>query len=478
MLLFCLSAQAASYYFVDSGTRAMARGGAFVVGADDQSAQYYNPAALGNIDRPMLNFNLWAVKQAVTFDRADEPGDDGALGTADDWKLAAVENGAPPIIEPTGGFVMPIRATPEDFRTTVALGLYLPSSPLVQYPVDGAQRYALTDALIWQVYAGPSVAQRITRYVTIGAGLQYTFMRVEQGLAATACFTDATCLTAGDDPNNDITLRLDTWDKMQWSGNFGVIVHPTPWLSVGGAVQPPISYSAPGSMTASFTEEFTFAGELNALSTSDPEVLLEVQVPLIVRSGVQVTPNDKVRVEADFVWTNWSTMDAFHVKSLDLTVEDNPDKPLLQDDIVVHDAVDFITGFQDAWSIRVGGDWKPTPALQLRAGAHYETSAVAPEYLTVVVTDGSKVGFGLGATYHVGQRLAFDVGFAEQIIFKQEVTNSKYQLQALKTEVVPPYNTDVLPGKVVGNGTFKANTTFVSLGATVYFGEAEDGKGS
>jgi long-subunit fatty acid transport protein len=42
-------ADASAYYFADVGVRAFGRGGAFIAGADDINAQYYNPAALSRI---------------------------------------------------------------------------------------------------------------------------------------------------------------------------------------------------------------------------------------------------------------------------------------------------------------------------------------------------------------------------------------------------------------------------------------------
>jgi hypothetical protein len=47
-------AHAGGYYTLDSGIRAIGRGMAFTAGADDLSAQYYNPAALTRIDRTTL----------------------------------------------------------------------------------------------------------------------------------------------------------------------------------------------------------------------------------------------------------------------------------------------------------------------------------------------------------------------------------------------------------------------------------------
>ena len=59
------TAEAAGYYMSDVGTRGMSRAGAFIAGADDLSAQYYNPAALIRLRRPQLYVSYSQVRQPM-----------------------------------------------------------------------------------------------------------------------------------------------------------------------------------------------------------------------------------------------------------------------------------------------------------------------------------------------------------------------------------------------------------------------------
>ena len=52
--LFASPAFAGGLYFTDRGVRPMGRGGAFVAGADDLGATYYNPAGLVHAKRQAL----------------------------------------------------------------------------------------------------------------------------------------------------------------------------------------------------------------------------------------------------------------------------------------------------------------------------------------------------------------------------------------------------------------------------------------
>lgn len=482
LALLTPSASAASYYFLDSGTRAIARGGAFVVGADDLSAQYYNPAALVNLDRPMFNLNGWAVGQYVRFDRADEPGADGLSGTDDDLVFDPVTNQGTPQLEPSGGFATTLGGLSPVLKDThVALGLYVPTSPNMAYDPEGPQRYSLVDSLVWQVYAGPSVAQRITPWLSVGAGLEYTLLRVDERLNVT------TVPDGSDDPANDVSLDLHTWDPARFSWNAGFLVQPTKWLDIGGSVQPAIHYVAAGQLDIQFSPDHPFAGYLSdadpsddataGLSYQDDDVNLYVTTPWIVRAGVQIKPTAKLKVEGDFTWTHWSESKELRIQ---LCTENDcsdggvtlthGDSPLLTEDIPITDDIPITTGFQDSVSARLGGDYTVTDWLRVSAGAHYETSAVPASRQGVAVVDGNKWGVGAGATVFAGKHLAFDVAFAQQFLADRAITDSELRQIALKADLLDPENTSVGDGKVVGNGDFASRLTFVAVGATVYLG--------
>jgi long-chain fatty acid transport protein len=462
---------ASGYYYIDSGVRAMGRGGAYVVGADDLSAQYYNPAALHNIKRPMLNIQGWAANQVVNFDRADEP-DNGLT-------FDSVKNESPPILEPQIGFAAPLGGIhPILKNTTFAVGLYVPTAPYLAYPEDGAQRYQLQDSLIWQAYAGPSVAQKITPWLTIGAGLQYTFLRVEERLAATICLLPdpEDCSDPKknlEDPNNDLDLAVKNWDPFELSWNAGFILTPIPQLQIGASIQPPISYSAPGTLTAGFSEDFSLASQIDGLEFSDQDTTLKVTVPLVLRAGVQVIPIESVRIELDGVFHQWSTMSEFLITDMDMVVPHAEDAPFLTEDIVVAEDIIFKTGFQDAFSVRLGGDWQINEWAQVRLGGHYETGAIPDATLGVNLPDSSKVGIGAGGTFTIAKRVALDVAFAQQFMGTRTITDSAASQQALWTSIADPSESAVVPGKVVGNGVLSSSVTYVGIGASVYFGAAD-----
>ncbi len=462
MILTVAVASAAGFYFLDSGVRAQGRGGAFVAGANDQSAQYYNPAALSRVERATVSLDGWVIAQSVYFDRADEPG----------WNsFEAVENGAPPQPEPAGGVVLPLAPLhPALAGTTVAIGLYLPTSPLLSYPADGPQRYALVESAVLQGYAGPSVAQRVAPWLTVGAGLQYTFLSVDQALATVLC-TETLDSCGTDDPRDDVSLRLTTLDANQFSWNAGILVEPTPWLAVGASAQPQIDYRTRGSMEVSFSDDNTLVRpELTSGTFADDDVTVAVSLPWILRGGVQVSPSARSRVELAGTWTQWSAMSELRITDIDLSLTTREEGVLKGEPISVTDDVAFATGFVDAWSLRLGGEFDVATPVTLRAGVAYESSAAPDTMVSVFMVDGPKVAVAAGATARLGKRVSLSASFMDQHIFPRTIDASAYSQQAIFVDLSDQFRTTVTSGKVVGNGELSSNVVVAGLGVSVDIG--------
>ena len=199
--LVCAPAHAAGYYFSDVGARSFSRGGAYVAGVSDLMALWYNPAALTRLPDGMMTLDVAAVSQRVNFDRKDYPGEgkDGA-----DLITEPVENKAP-------AYVIPHLAVSHSLglpNTMFALGFYPPYAPDLSYDADGAQRYTLTDTQVIQTFAGVTAAHEFANWVSVGAGVSWNYLYVEQELAI-SLWTQ----TETENPDYDVFFALDAQDK-------------------------------------------------------------------------------------------------------------------------------------------------------------------------------------------------------------------------------------------------------------------------
>jgi long-subunit fatty acid transport protein len=340
---------------------------------------------------------------------------------------------------------------------------------LLEYPADGPQRYALISAQVLQAYAGPTLAHRFAPWLSVGVGFEYSFLSVKQSLAAQVCLaSDTSC--PSDDPRNDVVLDLDVVDPARFAWNAGILVEPAPAVSIGASVQPAIHFEPEGSMTTTFSpDNGRIVPELTSQSFSDPSVRLVVDLPWIVRAGVQVAPTERTRVEVAGTYSSWGGTPELTITDVDVELTTREDGVLHGQSFSVTDDVVFPTGFQDAWSVRLGGEVDLTKAFTVRAGGCYESSAVPDEYVNVSVVDGPKAGGGLGVSVRKG-RFTLDVGGIAEVLFDRELADSSYRQQVLTVDDSNGFATTIATGKVVGNGTLTSVFAAGGVGLSVDLG--------
>jgi len=483
------TAHGAGYYFADIGVRSFSRGGAFIASADDLTAMYYNPAAIVRLDRPQLMLNVAGVQQFVNFQRTAVPGN-GPLddsGSPTDISYDPVENKAPPYAIPHFGFSIP-NVLP---RTTLAVGFYPPYAPDLSYPAQSSQRYSLVDTQVIQTAAGPSVAHRLNKWISFGAGISWNVLYADQELSISLPFDESKAASAfanGDDgwsmdPNedraNDVDFRFDATDKQGIGWNAGLLIEPPSqrW-ALGLMMQAPTRFNAKGSMSADFSEHILYTegalGQQVVLSkmSKDNSVEMNITMPLILKGGLALrgdTGLGPVEVELAGVWENWSSIEEITITDLNMVVDLNEEflgGLLGIEDAVIDDDVRLPAGYTDAWSVRLGGQVDIRSKWTARAGAFYETSAIPSETQSVALIDGNKVGYGLGGSYRPSHRWAIDFGLSQSFPETRKITDSD-----VRQISVNPLTGDFLEGTTIGNGTYQSSLLIFGGGLNVFFGK-------
>jgi len=495
-------AQAAGYYFSDIGVRGFSRGGAFVAGADDLTALYYNPAALTRLERPQIMINLAGVQQFVDYQRMQEPGrgpfvdsDPDGINTegADysDVQFSNIENKAPVFLIPHFGFSSKL-GTP---NTTFAFGFYPPYAPDLSYDKEGPQRYSLIDTMVIQTALGPSVAHKFNDWISVGVGVAWSVLMAEQQLTISVPFEkDRVSLEAGDivpgeelnievvnstpaneDPSNDVGFEFyaSDWGAISW--NVGLMIEPPSkeW-AFGFMAQPPVKFHAKGKMEANFSNHILhtegYFGDKIILSkiVKDNDVSLNITMPLILKAGCAFRPTESSEIELAGVWQNWSSIQNLTITGLNLVVdlnEDHQGSPYAnREDVTIDDDVVLPTNYNDAWSIRLGGQ-NHFGKFTARAGAFYETSAIPASTQNVSLIDGNKFGYGVGGSYRPNNHWSIDVGLSQSFLAETKVTNSKIEQIS-----VEPLTGDFMEGTIIGNGTYKSSVLIFGGGLNYYFG--------
>ncbi len=437
MILLLANVQAAAFYTANPGARAMGRGGAYIVGNHDISAQYYNPAALRNIQGGHAKFDLGLVGQTVSFTRDgyDPVENSGAM-----YKI-------PSLGVAWGGE-----------RATVAFGLYSPYAPAFLYPEDGPQRYSMIDSTLIQTSVGPSASFDVLPWLTLGGGIAWMTNTVGREVVLTT--------SGGDEPAGDIALDLLVTDWFGVGGQVAASVHPTDLWEVAVSVQLPSRFDGKGSLEADFSDNgFYSSGVILDPIAGDDEVTLDIKMPLILRGGVVLRPNEKLELELSGDYGHWSGFDEIVVTDVDIVVDVDNTNPLFPEDPAITDDVTLPSTYQDSWSVRLGGEYGVHERLDVRAGLIYESSAVPLEIMAVDLVDGDKFGGGVGVTPHLGP-VSVDVGVFAMKLADQTITNS--QVHQVKIEVL---DGKVTEGDVVGNGSYESLIYTAAVGLEYRFGQ-------
>jgi long-chain fatty acid transport protein len=439
------TAQAGGYYYSDSGIVATGRGGAWIAGADTQFAQHHNPAGLIRIERPTLNLGWSAVQQNVRFRRLRDDPEEGQ-----DPFYPEVENASPPFDIPQLGF-----ATPLGDRVALAVGFVSPFAPSSLYPEEGPQRYTIKDTGIYQFGIGPSLAVKLHPMLTLGAGVQWSYLQLSETIDIT---------TNGlDDPIGDIAVEAKVVDPFTLTGNVGLLFDPHEAVTVGASFTPASRYEARGAGSLDF-EGNGIALLLNETAYTDDDVALAIALPHVARFGVAVRPVPQVEIEGAVVWQGWSSLADIEITDIDVTVDtDSPFVP--EDQRQVDDRIVLPAGLRDTVSLRLGAEWQVDEGLALRAGGFRESGALDETEVSVALVDTTKWQLGCGASAWAGEQQRFRLDLAAAALFFPDLQIRDSTVKQIDAGVV-----DSIEPAIVGNGDLSASGWIVGVQGSVAFG--------
>lgn len=413
------AAEAGGVWVPVRGVRALSMGGAYVAGAEEAHALWYNPA---NLDQTSVLLDVGGV-----FLSADYTSLDGRT----------VSNQGRALPNPTIGGVFRLHD-----RVSIAAGAYAPYSPQHRFDEDGPQRYNLVESdRTTKLFVHLAAAVRLGP-VRIGGGIQNVDFQLRQRSMLsgyTGLFGEPT------DRELDVLSELEMHDPFTLTGNFGAAVDLGP-VTLGATVQLPYTPQGQATFRVRLGESIFF----DPIEVEGDQVQFAVPFPWMVRAGILWRALDDLKVEAAFNWEGWSVQDQLVIDPQGgITLRDVPSigdyevGPLIVD-----------RGMRDTWSVHLGGDYRLLESLSARAGLFYEISAFPDETFSAAQLDGEKLGFGAGASYRWRWlRVDASVGYVHQMT--REISGSRLrQVNTTNPEQAAP----------VGDGTYRSALWIAGLG--------------
>lgn len=464
LLLSASTAGAAGLFTADRGVRPLGRGGAFVAGADDIGAIWYNPAGLADtgttlyIDFAWLNFSSEYTRQTQVTD---------ANGTVRTFKYPQVNGTTPFLPIPTIGGSF---AFGKNKEFTIALGVLAPYTAIASYPLTVAgqpspSRYSLVSldgsAL---VVSGAYFAYKPIEQIRIGFGLQALVGTFKSRVVFSASPPDRV-ISSPEDPQYDSLSQLNVGPIVAPSGNFGIIAVPDKHVHIGASAQLPFLINAP----ATINVRLPTAAVFDKASQDGDKARVRFELPPVLRFGVEyrteIDDDSDIRVEAAYVREFWSVHDSIdvrpeNVKLFNITGFPSPFGVA---------PISLPRHFQDSNSFRLGGEYSTkkiftSNRIDIRAGASYETSAIPQEWVSPLTYDANKIILGGGASLHAGEHWRLDAVGALVLLGSTTVTPAEAQVPRVNPVQGNPTKTESING-----GDYSARAIILGVGAQYKF---------
>jgi long-chain fatty acid transport protein len=435
------------------GVRPTGRGGAFVAGADDAGALFYNPAGLAALAEGDRTCQVLAdgalAPHRVDYARIDSGGN----------KLPPVSND--PQVLPLPTLAVGIRL---GRHLVLGIGAHAPYGALDHYPEDGPQRYSLVTtrgSLTGVIEAG--LAWRVSDWLSVGAAFQNLMADFRSRLVFSACPSQTVC--APEDPEFDAIGEFESRTLFTPSALFGAQASLAPWLRLGAAFQLPFRLRASGDLRVRLPSSDFYDGARVEGDRGDSSLAF----PSMLRVGAELRPAPRLRVEAGFDWESWSQQDTLEVRPRGVRIANVAGVGTYEISPL------FIPrNLRDTYALRVGLEAEPIGGapLVLRAGWIYETGASRSDYLSVYTVDTAKHVATLGLGWRWGAA-RLDAAYAHVFMADGEVprgTSCVPVLNPIRTGQEPtagpaPCVHDDAPDHVyVGDGTYRSSWDVFGLG--------------
>ena len=224
--------------------------------------------------------------------------------------------------------------------------------------------------------ATPSVAWRITDWLSVGVGAQVQYGRADVNLGLLNI------------PGAHLNLDGSGWG---FGMTAGVTVTPGPNTSIGVGWRSAINQKIDGNLAVGLPIPFSTPGPANTT----------LDLPDVVSIGVRQRLNERWTVMGTAEWTNWSRIGTSVVNQAGGGAA-----------LIGGSPVALPLQFRDGWFYSLGAEYAMDPRLTLRGGVGYEVTPITDQVRIPILPDNDRVWLSAGFSYKVLPNFITDVGFS------------------------------------------------------------------
>lgn len=276
---------------------------------------------------------------------------------------------------------------PFNDRINFGLSVATPFGLKTDFQPDWYGRFQGVTSDIKSVNINPSASYKVNEQWSVGAGV--SAQKLDAKLSSQinyAPFGGTEGLT---------TIAGDGWG---YGFNLGVMGQVTPATRVGVAYRSAIEQDLEGNVTFDNRPTIGPGAPVAAALFANSELTSKIRLPASLSISSVTDLNPKWQLLTDATWTEWST-----IQKLDFQRQNAPAgaAPLTVQDYE----------WKNSWRFAVGGIYKYSDTINLKAGVAYDITPVPDERRKVRLPDENRITLAVGSQYKFDKATTFDVAF-------------------------------------------------------------------
>ena len=378
-------------------------GGAFTAVANDPSAIYWNGAGLAQLSGTHIMLGTSLIAPQSSF-----------RGVYPDITRYNAKN---LVFFPTHLFAT--HAFNE--KWSVGLGFTTPFGLGTEWDDNWVGKYLAIKTTLMTFTFSPVVTYAPIKQIALSAGFVYSFANVEITRK-----TQLSTILA-----QDAFVDLNGDDSFAYGFNFGLMIKPVDYLSIGASYHSEVKYDFKGN--AKTTGPAQFASLL-----PNGDITANLTTPQNIAVGVAVDITKQLKVSADYQFVGWSSYDVLAVDFADPKFED----------------ISSPRNYKDSYIVRLGAGYQLNEQVNLMGGIYFDKNPVSSAYLNPTLPEADRLGLSFGVEGKIYENLTI-TGSYLFIRAKQLTVSDSQEIYSEPTSTF--------------NGTYNSNANIFSVGFVYSF---------
>lgn len=374
LLLAAAETRAAGFFLQEQS--AAASGRAFAgdaAAAKDASTIFYNPAGMTELRGSFQGeAGVYLIApEANMSDRGSTISVGGLPATATGG--AANDQAFNP--QPSGNLYL---AAPFNPDLWFGVGITVPFGLRDHYQSNYFGRYDSTKIELRTIDIAPSVAYAVTRWLSIGAGID-----VQRADAKLQNALPNPLAPGGPSPTTDGLFDATGGD---WTVGFnlGLLLKPTSVLRLGFSYRSGMDHNLKGNSST----------EIPGILSSSQPATASFKLPDVASFGVAYVLMPDLTLLGQVDYYGWSRF-----KEIRFTFADGTQQVLPQN-------------YKDSFGVSLGAEWKASAAWTIRGGVEFDQTPTPNDARSTAVPDSDRTWLAFGVSYEISDRIGIDMSYA------------------------------------------------------------------